>query len=173
MMKHENRRAQLIDTALGQIEAAGWDATSHRTIAAACSIHESSVYQHFPKRSDLRAALMALQPDLNLPDEPDQRMSPKDRTRHLLECGLRLAERDGYKNVTMGALGMAAGVSRTLSHRYFSNVNQFRVAVMRAAVKQENLTVIAQGLAAKDPHALKAPEELRRRAAATLGTAAA
>lgn len=171
MMKHENRRAQLIDTALGQIEAAGWDATTHKTIAAACSIHESSVYQHFPKRSALRDALMGLHPELQLPEEPDQRMDPVDRKRQLLDVGLELAAQVGYKNVTMVALTEKAGVSRTLYHRYFSTVGQFRVDVMRAAVKQENLTVIAQGLAAKDKQALKASTELRERAAATLTTA--
>jgi AcrR family transcriptional regulator len=132
-------------------------------------VHESSVYQHFPKRSALRDALMALHPRLDLPVEPDLRMEPKDRKRQLLDVGLQLAEQVGYKNVTMVALTDAAGVSRTLYHRYFSTVGQFRVDVMRAAVKQENLTVIAQGLAAKDPQALKASPDLRARAAATLG----
>jgi AcrR family transcriptional regulator len=168
MMKHETRRKQLIDTALAQIASGGWAATSHRTIASTCGIHESSVYQHFPKRAALRQALMSLDPSLQLPEEPDQRMRPKDRKRHLLEHGLLLAVRDGYKNVTMGALTEAAGVSRTLYQRYFHNVSQFRVDVMRAAVKQGNLAVIAQGLVANDPHALKAPIELRQRAAATL-----
>jgi AcrR family transcriptional regulator len=168
MMKHEERRTQLMDTALHQIATDGWDKTTHRTIAAACGIHESSVYQHFPKRTSLRDELMAAHPDLNLPDEPDLRMDPKDRKRQLLDVGLRLAAEVGYKNVTMGQLTEAAGVSRTLYHRYFSTVGQFRVDVMRAAVKQENLVVIAQGLVAKDKQALKAPIELRERAAATI-----
>lgn len=168
MMKSENRRIQLIDTALEQIARDGWAATTHRTIAAACDVHESSVYQHFPKRSALRDALMELRPDLNLPAEPDLRMAPAERKRHLLDVGLVLAERVGYRNVTMTALTEAAGVSRTLYHRYFSTVGRFRVDVMRAAVKTENLAVIAQGLAAKDPQALKAPAELRERAAATI-----
>lgn len=167
-MKSEIRRIQLIDTALKQIERDGWAATTHRTIAAACEVHDSLVYQHFPKRSALRAALMVQQPELNLPDEPDQRMDPVDRRRQLLDVGLALAEKVGYRNVTMVALTEAAGVSRTLYHRYFSTVGQFRVDVMRAAVKQENLIVIAQGLAAKDKQALKASPELRERAAATI-----
>lgn len=165
MMKHEDRRAQLINTALAQIAKQGWPATTHRTIAAACEVHESSVYQHFPKRAALRAELMARHPELELPDEPDPRMGPKDRKKQLLEIGLKLAEEVGYQNVTMLALTDRAGVSRTLYHRYFSTVGQFRVDVMRAAVKQGNLCVVAQGLAAKDKQALKAPIELRERAA--------
>lgn len=168
MMKHEDRRTQLITTALSQIARTGWAATTHRTIAAECEIHESAVYQHFPKRTALRAELMARHPELDLPEELDLRMDPKDRKRQLLDVGLKLSEQVGYRNVTMGALTDAAGVSRTLSHRYFSTVNQFRVDVMRAAVKQGNLAVIAQGLVAKDPHALKVPAELRERAAATI-----
>lgn len=168
MMKHEERRTQLTDTALSQIAHDGWDKTTHRTIAAECGVHVSAVYLHFPKRTALREALMALHPELELPEEPDLRMDPKDRKRQLLDVGLKLSERVGYKNVTMGALTEAAGVTRTLYHRYFSTVGRFRVDVMRAAVKQENLVVIAQGLVAKDPHALKAPTELRERAAATI-----
>lgn len=168
MMKHENRRTQLIETALEQIERDGWPSTTHRTIAAACGIHVQSVYQHFPKRSALRGELMAVSPDLDLPEEPDQRMDPKDRKRQLIDVGLVLAEQVGYKNISMSALTERAGVSRTLYHRYFSTVGRFRVDLMRAAVKQENLPVIAQGLAARDPQALKAPEELRQRAAAAL-----
>jgi AcrR family transcriptional regulator len=168
MMKHEDRRTQLIKTALEQIARGGWASTTHRTIAAACDIHQSSVYQHFPKRSDLRNELMARQPELNLPEEPDLRMQPEQRKDQLLTIGLGLAAEVGYKNVTMVKLTEAAGVSRTLYHRYFSTVGRFRVDLMRAAVKQENLAVIAQGLAAKDPQALKAAPELRERAAATI-----
>lgn len=168
MMKHEERRAQLINTALAQIDAAGWAATTHRSIAAACCVHESAVYQHFPKRTALRDALMAAHPDLALPEDADLRMNPKDRKRQLINCGLKLAEDVGYKNVTMAALTESAGVTRTLYHRYFTTVGQFRVDVMRAAVKQKNLRVIAQGLIAQDPQALKASAELREQAAATL-----
>lgn len=168
MMKSETRRIQLIDEALAQVAKSGWAATTHRSVAEACGVQESLVYQHFPKRSALRTALMHQQPELNLPDEPDLRMDPVDRRRQLLDVGLALAEKVGYRNVTMTALTEAAGVSRTLYHRYFTTVGRFRVDVMRAAVKKENLIVIAQGLAAKDPQAMKASPELRERAAATI-----
>lgn len=167
-MKSDIRRTQLIHIALAQIATNGWDATTHRTVAAACSVNETTVYSHFPKRRDLRDALMADHPHLELPEVVDQRMAPGDRKRQLIDTALELAEATGYKNVTMEALTAAAGVSRTLYARYFTTVGQFRVDVMRAAVKRENLRVIAQGLAAQDPHAMKAPLELRERAVATL-----
>jgi AcrR family transcriptional regulator len=167
-MKNDVRRTQILDTATAQVVAQGWDKTSHRTIAAACAVNETTVYSHFSKRSDLRDALMGARPDLALPVEADKRMKPDDRHKQLIEVGLTLAAAQGYKNVTMEALMAAAGVSRTLYARYFSNVNQFRVEIMRAAVKRAILPIIAQGLAAQDPHAMKAHEALRKEAVATL-----
>lgn len=167
-MKQSIRRSQLLETAHAQVVNNGWDATTHRSVAAAVGVNETTVYSHFPKRSELRAALMELAPTLNLPVDAERRMKPGDRQRMLIDTALTLATRDGYKNVTMDALTQAAGVSRTLYARYFTNVDQFRVAVMRAAVKRVVLPVIAQGLAARDPHAMKASAEVRAAAAATL-----
>lgn len=167
-MKSEIRRTQLLHIALAQIAAQGWDKTTHRSVAAECRVNETTVYSHFPKRSDLRTALMEKQPGLDLPEAPDQRMKPKDRKRMLIDAALVLAGEVGYKNITMEALTAAAGVSRTLYARYFTTVGQFRVDVMRAAVKRGNLRVIAQGLAAQDPHAMDAPHDVRIAAAATL-----
>lgn len=167
-MKSEIRRTQLLELALAQIAVDGWPNTTHKSIARACGVNDTTVYSHFPKRSDLRNAIMADHPHLDLPDAPDLRMKPGDRHRMLMDKALELSARDGYKNVTMEALTTAAGVSRTLYARYFTSVLQFRVEVMRTAVKRRNLPIIAQGLVARDPHALKAPSELREAAIATL-----
>lgn len=167
-MKQSIRRNQLLDTARAQVIAHGWDATTHRTVASAAGVNEATMYSHFPKRRELRDALMGVAPELALPVEVDQRMKPGDRQRMLIDTALTLAAKVGYKNVTMDALTTAAGVSRTLYARYFTNVDQFRVAVMRAAVKQRVLPVIAQGVVARDPHAMKAPLELRNEAVASL-----
>jgi hypothetical protein len=45
---------------------------------------------------------------------------------------------------------------------------QVRRSVVRAAIKQRDLAIVAQALAAKDLHAQKVPVELRVEALATL-----
>ena len=114
---------------------------------------------------------MAADPSLALPDEPELRMSPGDRRRMMLDCALKLAAEHGYRNITVKQISDAAGVGPTLYAHHFGNANQMRVDIMRAAVKQEVLPVILQGLAVKDPQAMKASPELRARAIESLTTA--
>jgi len=47
---------------------------------------------------------------------------------------------------------------------HFSTMAQLRRSIMRAAVRRENLAVIAQGLAAGDAQARKAGRAVQRRA---------
>jgi AcrR family transcriptional regulator len=63
-------------------------------------------------------------------------------------------------------LSERAGVSPALVTYYYKTANNLRDAIMRAAVRREDLTVIAQGLLLKHPEALKADIHLRRKAAA-------
>ena len=170
-MKHDIRRKQLLDTAFAQIAVQGWDATNHRSITDALRLSTSVAFNHFPKRADLRNALMELRPELDLPVESDQRMTPGDRRRQLMDIALKLSSEHGYKNITVKQISDAAGVGHTLYAHYFGNLNQLRVDVMRAAVKQSILPVIAQGLVVKDPQAMKASPELRARAIESLTTA--
>lgn len=87
------------------------------------------------------------------------------RTKELLRCAVALAEADGYTNITREAIAREAGVSEALVSARLGTMPAMRRAVMRAAVTEEVLAVVAQGLAARDAHAMKAPEALRRRAA--------
>ena len=91
-------------------------------------------------------------------------MKPEKRKEDVLAAALPLAEEHGYNNVTRNQIAQAAGVSGSSIHYYFGTIGQLRRDLMRHAVKEESLAVIAQGLTAGDPQAQKAPEELRRRA---------
>lgn len=97
-----------------------------------------------------------------------QRNEPKVRKDQLLQAALREAGRCGYQNIRREGVAKAAGVSVSLVTHYFETMTQLKRAVMRAAVAQEDLPVLAQGLAAKDKHALKAPKELQQLAAAAM-----
>ena len=82
----------------------------------------------------------------------------------LIDAGLRLAATHGYDRVSRAMLAREAGVSETLLSYYWPAA-QWRDELMRAAVRDEVLTVIAQGLVERDPIALAAPLDLRVRAA--------
>jgi AcrR family transcriptional regulator len=98
------------------------------------------------------------------------RLDPKVRKEQLIKHALKLAERHGYDKFDSGKLAEAADVTRALVFRYFSTMAQLRRDIMRAAIRADppRLKVIAQGLAARDPHARKAPEEIKKLAIATL-----
>ena len=98
-----------------------------------------------------------------------QRLAPKVRTAQLLDIALVQAETFGCRNVTAHRVAVAAGVAPSLVTYYFSTMPRLHRAIMRAAVKREILPIIAQGIADRNPQALAAPDELKRKALATLG----
>lgn len=96
------------------------------------------------------------------------RRLPKERKQELLQVALALAERHGYLNVSRAAIAAKCGVSESLLSHYFGTMPQFRRTLMRYAVEQESLLVVAQGLITRSPHALKASDDLKARACAWL-----
>jgi hypothetical protein len=89
----------------------------------------------------------------------------KNATHALLAAGLALAERIGFTNITRLNLAAAAEVSPALVSLRLGTMPQVHRSIMRAAVKAQCLRVIAQGLAVKEPTAMRAPQELIDRAA--------
>lgn len=97
-----------------------------------------------------------------------RRMKPEVRKQDILERALTLAGRHGYLQITRKQIVDAVGVSGPVLNHHFGTMTQFRRQLMRFAIAQNCLAVVAQGLAAGDPQARKAPESLRQRAAASL-----
>ncbi len=93
-----------------------------------------------------------------------KRLEQKARMTQLLDAALMLSEHHGYSNVTHDAVADAAQVSRGLVVYYLGTAPNMRRDIMRAAVSRSCLRVVAQGLAAGDRHAAKAPTELKRKA---------
>ncbi|WP_287278656.1 TetR family transcriptional regulator [Ralstonia sp.] len=91
-------------------------------------------------------------------------MKAKERTNDILAAALRVAERDGYASMRRDAIAEAAGVTGGLVTIRLGSMEQIRRSVMRQAIAQRCLRVVAEGLAARDRHALKAPQELREAA---------
>jgi AcrR family transcriptional regulator len=113
-----------------------------------------------------------LQPDglVNYTCPMKKRMHPKVRTGLILSAAVKLAEKapGGYRALSRDQIAESAGVSPGLVSFYLGTMDAVRRSIMRAAIAEKNLKVIAQGLGAGDTYAKKAPPELKAAAAAAL-----
>lgn len=95
-----------------------------------------------------------------------------ERKEQILKAALKVAEKPGgWANLTRLAVAKAAGCSESLPSAHFGTMRNFKRAIMREAIRTNNHKVIAQGVIAGDPVALKAPAEVRQAALSTLITA--
>lgn len=95
-------------------------------------------------------------------------MTAAARRDDILAAAVRLSVTRGYLRVTREDIALAAGCSPALVSNCLGTMVQLRRAIMGAAIANEVLPVIAQGLAAKDKRAQKVPMELQQAALATL-----
>ena len=96
------------------------------------------------------------------------RANPALRSDTILDAAMMVARGTCYTKVTRTQVAEKAGVSMGLVSNYFGTMTQLKTAIMRRAVKQGDLVIIAQGLASKDAHACKASDELKAAAASLL-----
>ncbi len=99
---------------------------------------------------------------------PTPRLTPALRRQHILDAAVILASSGNYQQTTRQQIAETAGIAPTLISHHFGTMVQLRRALMRYAVQGRHLSVIAQGLAARDAQAQKAPAELQAAALATL-----
>lgn len=97
------------------------------------------------------------------------RLAAQEREAQILAAALTVAARQGYPRFTLQQVADEAEVDKALPLHYFGTMAQLRRKVMRAAIRLEVLTIIAQGITMGDPHARKAPPELRTRALQSFG----
>lgn len=97
-----------------------------------------------------------------------QRLRPEVRHDQILTAALKLAAKTHYSRITRDGIAERAKCSTGLITKYFTTMPQLKRAVMRAAVKQGFVPVIAQGIADRDRHALKATGKVRKEALALL-----
>ncbi len=93
------------------------------------------------------------------------------RKSQILDGGLKAADPKGYRQITQKDIAAECGMSTGSITYHFYNMDNFRKELMEHAIKQKNLIVIGQGIAAQDPLALAAPETLRNNALAALAGA--
>lgn len=96
------------------------------------------------------------------------RLKSNARRDQILTAAIELSERNGYTHVTRAEIAQRCECSPAVINVYFSTMAQLRRDVMRAAIRNRNLTIIAQGLVARDPHAKRADDDLKRAAVASI-----
>ena len=87
---------------------------------------------------------------------------------NILEAAYQLAQMDGWTNFKRDDVAEKAGVATGSVSHHFKTMNGLRDAVMRKAIQTECLSIVADGLAARNKYAQGAPEGLKREALATL-----
>lgn len=95
------------------------------------------------------------------------RMKTAARKEDILAAALQLAEEGGYLTVTRNDIAAAAQVSGPTLHYHFGTMAQLRRDLMRYAIRVGSSRVIAQGVVAGDPQAMKLDEATRKAALAS------
>lgn len=83
---------------------------------------------------------------------------------NILEVAFTMAQRDGFGTLTRDGVAAEAGVAMGSINHHWKVMSALRDAVMQRAVEEENLEIIAQGIALGDKIANSAPREIRVKA---------
>jgi len=97
-------------------------------------------------------------------------MNGIEKTEEITGAALALAKEVGYSHISRERIAKMVGCTPTLVSYYFKNTRRFKDAIMKAAVREKDVQVVAQGLALQDKIALAAPVELKQAAADYLAT---
>lgn len=89
------------------------------------------------------------------------KLEARARIAQILAAALEIAPARGYARLTREDIAGRAKVPPSLITYHFGTMPELRRHIMREAVRVKCLPVIAQGLACRDPRALKAAPELR------------
>lgn len=100
----------------------------------------------------------------------DPRQGEETRSR-ILGAAVTLASGEGYQWLTRGAVAAEAGLSPSLVSYHFGSMVELKRAVLRHAVDERLLPIVAQGLADQHPIVTSASADLRAATAAYLAGA--
>jgi AcrR family transcriptional regulator len=92
----------------------------------------------------------------------------KDRRDEVMTAALVLSVAVGYTRVTRDMIALHVGITPQAIQYHIGTMAALRRDIMRKAIADECLPVIAQGMALRDEHALRASSELLCRARAAL-----
>ena len=96
------------------------------------------------------------------------RMTPTDRTANVLESAILAAQKHTFAGMRLSHVAELSECSNATVIGYYKTMTQLRRAVMRAAIKRQLLSLIAQGVVCGDPTASKISDDLKRTALASM-----
>ncbi len=76
--------------------------------------------------------------------------------------------REDFAGLTRRAIAKRAKVSEPLVTHYYGKIEHIRNSIMTNAVAARDMVIVAQGVGVRDPIAMGAPLELRKKAAEIL-----
>ena len=83
---------------------------------------------------------------------------------NILRSAVRLAESEGFTNITRDGVATAARVACGLINYHFKTMDDLRDAIIQYAVDESILTLIAQGIVYGHPIAVNAPDGIKLKA---------
>jgi AcrR family transcriptional regulator len=92
------------------------------------------------------------------------RMDPSVRKDQIMVAAVDEAVAGNYMAMRREDVAKRAGVAPGLVNRYYGTMSQLRAEVMRHAVDNYIVEVVAQGVAIDDPHTRRIDGDLRERA---------
>ena len=90
------------------------------------------------------------------------------RREEILNAAIVLAAKIGYNRITRELVATCAGTSCALVTHYFTNMENLKQDVMRAAIEREIYLIIAQGLSLGEPQTKTITKELKEKVLAFL-----
>lgn len=101
----------------------------------------------------------------------NKRYSPTIRREMILRAAVETARKPGgWARLTRQSIALEADVSEGLVSRYLGDMKDARRAIMREAIRNEHLDIIAASVAARDGYAVKKwlPQSLKQKALSSL-----
>lgn len=97
-----------------------------------------------------------------------KKLKPEIRKELIIEAAISVAEEVGYLNIQRVDVANKAGCASGTVNRYYGTMNQLKIDVLRHAIKNENYTVIMQGITNNAPQMKKVSDDLKQRACSAL-----
>lgn len=95
----------------------------------------------------------------------------ENRDERIINAAVSLAKINGYQWITRDEVARVAGVGTGTINSAYGGMVELKRAVLRHAVENEIVEIIAQGLADKHPIVAGISDELRSRVAVHIATA--
>lgn len=166
-MTDDSRLATVIEAAAAEAAVVGLAFITRDAVARRANVPPGSLGL-FGSMADIKRKVAAMQPDANHGHLDRYQAGRSERDEKILAAALDLAAAGNYRDLTRAAVAEHAGVSPGTVSNYAGDMDNLRVIIMQVAVARGLASIVAQGLAVRDPIALGAPDELKSDALATL-----